>query len=105
MLRQLICSSLVSSALCLSGVSCSRPEPQTVLAEQVDDLIDTMKAKLNDPDPRTRAFAATFLGGHGDKAKDVIPQLRELTRDKSREVREAATTALGRMEAAESPPP
>jgi HEAT repeat protein len=105
MLRHLIYGSLISSAFCLTAVSCSGPEPQTVVAEQVDDLIATMKTKLNDPDPRTRAFAATFLGGHGEKAKDAIPQLRELTKDKAREVREAATTALGRLEAAAPPPP
>ncbi len=86
-----------------SHVACSEPAQQEVSTEEIDALISDMKLKLKDPDPRTRAFAAKILGGHGEKAKDAIPELRELTKDKSADVRAAAKTALGLLEGAQQP--
>ena len=102
MIRQLLVGCLVCY-LSLSGLACSPSDSDTVSVEEIDELLVDLKLKLNDPDPRARALAARILGGHREKAQDVIPKLRELTKDKAREVREAASAALARLEGTAKP--
>jgi HEAT repeat protein len=84
--------------LCCSGGACSHSEAPQVSAEELDDLTVDMMGRLKDPDPRARVVAAQFLAGRGDKAKEALPQLRELTKDKNTQVSAAAKTAVERLE-------
>jgi len=97
MLRSFLVGSL-ALVLCCSAGACRRSEAPQVSAEELDDLTVDMIGRLKDPDARARVLAAQFLAGRGEKAKDALPQLRELTKDKNPQVSAAAKTAVERLE-------
>lgn len=84
--------------VCCSTLACRRSDAPLVSPEAIEKLTSDMLVKLKDPDPRARILAARFLGGQGEKGKEAIPQLRELTNDKNPEVRAVAKVALERLE-------
>jgi len=97
MLRALLICSL-ALGLCCSAGACRHSEAPQISAEELDDLTIDMIGRLKDPDARARVVAAQFLAGRGEKAKDALPQLRELTRDKNPQVSAAARVAVERLE-------
>ena len=58
------------------------------------DTIPLLVQMLDNPDPRVRSWAANILGDFGDEADEAIDALRDLTDDRSTEVRNAAQRAL-----------
>jgi HEAT repeat protein len=70
-------------------------------AEVVPVLIEALKDKAED----VRLSAAIGLGSFGDQAKDAIPALQAAKRDPDAKVREAAATALSRIDLANFPVP
>jgi HEAT repeat protein len=54
-----------------------------------------VKLLASDPDPKVRAIAAESLGDTGDPA--AIPPLKKAGKDKSADVRKAASKALARL--------
>ncbi|MDB5335505.1 MAG: non-SMC mitotic condensation complex subunit 1 [Planctomycetaceae bacterium] len=99
MLRLVLVGCLMG-VLCCSTMACRRSDAPVVSPEVIEKLTADMLVKLKDPDPRARILAARFLGGQGEKAKEAIPQLQELTKDKNPEVRAVAKVALERLEGA-----
>ncbi len=97
MLR-LVLVGCLTAVLCFSSLACRRSDAPVVSPEAIEKLRVEMLVKLKDPDPRARILAARFLGGQGEKGKEAIPQLRELTTDKDPEVRAVAKVALERLE-------
>jgi HEAT repeat protein len=61
-------------------------------------VVPTLIAILKSENPIRRAIAVRALGDIGRDAKEATPELRGLLRDPSAEVREAAATALRRIE-------
>lgn len=57
---------------------------------------------LQDPDPRVRTVAATYLGIIGEEPPSVVPALIAALKDGAPEVRAAAATALGSFPSAAS---
>ncbi len=86
--------------LCCSTVACTDSDTPQVSAEELDELTVDMIGRLKDPDPRARVVAAQFLAGRGEQAREAIPQLKELTKDKNSQVSAAAKAALERLEGA-----
>lgn len=91
-------------SLCLLATGCSGPANDHLAAEDIDELVVEMLPKLDDPDPRARLVAIRFLAGQGDKAKETLPRLKELAKDKDPAVREAATAAVKKLEAGPASP-
>ena len=58
------------------------------------DTIPLLVQMLDNPDPRVRSWAPNILGDFGDEADEAIDALRDLTDDRSTEVRNAAQRAL-----------
>lgn len=97
MLRSLLIGSVALVLSCSAG-ACSHSAAPPVSAEELDDLTTDMIGRLKDPDPRARVVAAQFLAGRGEKAKEALPQLRDLTKDKNSQVSAAAKIAVERLE-------
>jgi HEAT repeat protein len=70
------------------------PEHRADAAKVIPALIEALKNKAVD----IRLSAAIGLGGFGDQAKDAIPALQEAQRDRDARVRQAAGTALSRID-------
>lgn len=77
------------------------PQRKGDAAKVVPALIEALKAKSNE----VRLSAAIGLGSFGEQARDAIPTLQEVQRDRDVRVREAASRALSRIDPARFPPP
>jgi HEAT repeat protein len=61
-------------------------------------MFPEMRATLKDSDGEVRSIAATAIGNLGEKAEPAIPELiSQLEKDKTKEARETAARALGRV--------
>lgn len=69
-----------------------------------EKAVPLLTAALDSPDPLVRAEAADALGQLGESAKPALEALRQRMQDPSREVRQAAETALQRLGATEAAP-
>ena len=58
------------------------------------DTIPLLVQMLDNPDPRVRSWSADILGDFGAEADEAVDALRDLTEDRSTEVRNAARRAL-----------
>jgi HEAT repeat protein len=66
--------------------------------------IPTLIAALKDRDSHVRRSAAIGLGSFGEQAREAIPDLQMLAqKDRDARIREAATTALSRIDPAQFP--
>jgi HEAT repeat protein len=74
---------------------------QADAAQAVPALIEALKDKAVD----IRLSAAIGLGYYGEQARDAIPALRAAQSDRDARVREAAGTALWRIDPEHSPKP
>jgi HEAT repeat protein len=70
------------------------PQRKGDAAQIVPALIEALKDKEGD----IRWSAAIGLGGFGEQARDAIPALQAAQRDRDARVREAARTALARID-------
>jgi HEAT repeat protein len=70
------------------------PEHRADAAKVIPALIEALKSKAVD----IRLSAAIGLGGFGEQAKDAIPALQEAQHDRDARVRQAAATALSRID-------
>jgi hypothetical protein len=75
------------------------PQRKGDAAKIVPALIESLKDKQGD----IRWSAAIGLGSFGEQARDAIPALRAAQRDRDARVREAARTALSRIDPARFP--
>ena len=60
----------------------------------VPQLVEILE---NDPESRTRYYAAKALGKIGREARDAAPALEAASRDQDERVRRAATEALPKV--------
>lgn len=72
------------------------PEHEGDAATVIPALIEA----LTDKEGHVRRSAAIGLGGFGERAKDAIPALQTLQRDRDVRIREAASNALTRIDPA-----
>jgi len=70
------------------------PQRKGDAAQVVPMLIEALQDKQGD----IRCSAAIGLGSFGDQARDAIPALQAAQRDRDARVREAAGTALARID-------
>ena len=77
------------------------PQRKGDAAQVVPALIEALKDKEGD----IRLSAAIGLGSFGEQAKDAIPALQALQRERDARIREAAGKALSRIDPAKFPVP